>query len=166
VAKELFLYKEAHSRVWNRSEDGDIRRRWLCFRGAKAVGKDGLTGDRVRRRLFRRPGSELGSGDARRIFLLCSTACRDRRGRAWLGFDGCGLLPGTPHGRPGRAGGGVDLGLGGRSGGFLLRRDGETVGDEVLHGHDLRPAFGPRLPWTITSPAEGRSCRVPKVGES
>jgi hypothetical protein len=102
------LYRETHSQVWNRREQGDIRRRWWCLRRAKA---------RVRRRLSRRAGSVLG-------FFL-------GRNRALLRVDGSGLLPGTPRG-------GMDLRLGGRRGGFLLRGDGETVGDEVFHSHDHR----------------------------
>ena len=50
------------------------------------------------------------------------------RGRAWLRVDGCGLLLATPCG-------GIDL-RGERRGGFLLRTDGATVGDEVFHGYD------------------------------
>jgi hypothetical protein len=73
------LYRETHSQVWNRGEQGD-RRQWWCLRKAKA-----------------------------RVLT---------------------------HGRPGRACGGIDLRLGGRRGGFLLRGNGETVGDEVFHRHD------------------------------
>jgi hypothetical protein len=52
------------------------------------------------------------------------------------GVDGCGLMPAKPSG-------GMDLRVGRRWGGFLLRRDGETVdgatvGDEVFHRHHHR----------------------------
>src|ERR1700733_8150578 len=57
------LYRETHSQVWNRSEE--------------RFGEGGLAGARVRRRLCRR----AGLGGARGIFLLGSTACRDR---TWL----------------------------------------------------------------------------------
>jgi hypothetical protein len=73
---------------------------------AKAVGEGGLTGAGVRRRVFRRCGNEVG--DSSRTFLRC-------RVRAWLGFDGCSLLPAKPHGRlhgrPGLAGQAGQVGL-------------------------------------------------------
>jgi hypothetical protein len=114
------LYREGNSQVWNRSEQRDIR--FGGFRGAKAVGVGGLAGAGIRRRLSRRDGTGGTGGGGRHIFFLGG-------GRAWLRVDDCGLLPATPCG-------GIDLRLGGRRGGFLLRRGGETVGDEVLHGHD------------------------------
>ena len=90
------LYRESHSQVWNRAEQGD--RTFGGFRGGKAVGEGGLAGARVRRRSHR-------GGAGRLIFLL---------GKARLRVIGCGvgcsLLPGRPHG---------GIGLGGRRGGFL-----------------------------------------------
>jgi hypothetical protein len=135
------LYRERNSQVWNRAEQGD--RTFGAFRGGNAVGEGGLAGATVGRRSCHRAGSELGLGDAMRhaprhagtggagmlifLFLLDS-------GGAWPRVGGCGLLPGRPLAR-------IDLRLGGRRGGFLLRGKGATVGDEVLHGHDHGEGF-------------------------
>ena len=96
------LYRETHSQVWDRSEQGDTK--FGGFRGGEAVGDGGLAGKRRNSRSLH----------------YASTARRGRRGRACLGVVGCGLLRGTPCG-------GIDMRVGGRRVGLLLRREGETV---------------------------------------
>jgi hypothetical protein len=75
----------------------------MGLRRGRPVGKGGLAGAGVRRRICHRAGIELGFGDAWLIFLL-------DRGRACLRVDGCGLLPGEP-------GGGIDGDKGDKEGG-------------------------------------------------
>jgi hypothetical protein len=107
-----------------------MSRPWRRFRGAKAVGEGGLAGvkDRAggyaggRRRVSRRAGSGFGLGESRLIFFLGKC-------RAWLGVDGFSLLLA-------KSGGGIDIRVGGRRGGFLLRGAGATVRDQALDGHD------------------------------
>jgi hypothetical protein len=135
AGRGVLFHRERNSRVWNRREEGDIR--FGGFRGGKAVGEGGLVGARIRRRLSRRAGGGLGNGNAKRIFFLV-------RGGNWLRVDGCGLLPATP-------GGGIDLRVGGRRGGFLLRcslrrgGDGETVRNGVCMATFRNRIWPPRL---------------------
>jgi hypothetical protein len=71
----------------------------------------------------------FGLGEARLVFFL-------RKCGVWLGVDVLLLLAAKPHGRPGRACGGIDIHLGERRGGFLLGGAGATVRDQAFDGHD------------------------------
>ena len=68
VNKGVGVFKERNSQVWNRGEQGDIR--GTDFGRGTPDGGGGLAGAGVRRRIYHRAGSELGLGDAKRIFLL------------------------------------------------------------------------------------------------
>jgi hypothetical protein len=115
VLERVHFNGERHSGVRNKMGGGDIRGQAVGL--GNAMGQGGLTGDGGRSGLCHWAGRGLEFS----VFL--------GRGRGWLGVDGCGLLLAKPFGF-------IDFrGDRGRSG-FVLLRDGATVGDEVLHGND------------------------------
>jgi hypothetical protein len=74
-------------------------------------------------------GRCFGLGEVRLLFFLGNC-------RVWLGIDALLLLVAKPHGRPGRASGGIDIHFRKWRRWFLLGGAGAAVRDQAFYGHD------------------------------